>query len=170
MTAAFVPTLQEELHANGKEGTFQLLSKVASWLLVVTGGLVVLAMALFATRGSSRLRDKWYVAADLAVILFPYLAMISLAAGLQRDPQRPPALLRAGALADLAQPRDDRGPRGGGPPLREHAARRDPLALRRRGSWAASCRWPCPAGVLIREGWRPRFDLGLSPRVREIAA
>jgi putative peptidoglycan lipid II flippase len=25
-----------------------------------------------------------------------------------------------------------------------------------------------PAGVLLREGWRPRFDLGLSPRVREI--
>ncbi|MFA5057080.1 MAG: murein biosynthesis integral membrane protein MurJ, partial [Opitutaceae bacterium] len=27
-----------------------------------------------------------------------------------------------------------------------------------------------PAGVLIREGWQPRFDLTLSPRVREIAA
>src|SRR5690606_20660624 len=25
-----------------------------------------------------------------------------------------------------------------------------------------------PAGVLMREGWRPRFNLGLSPRVREI--
>jgi putative peptidoglycan lipid II flippase len=27
-----------------------------------------------------------------------------------------------------------------------------------------------PAGVLIHGGWRPRFDLGLNPRVREIAA
>jgi putative peptidoglycan lipid II flippase len=27
-----------------------------------------------------------------------------------------------------------------------------------------------PAGVLMREGWRPRFDFGLSPRVREIGA
>jgi putative peptidoglycan lipid II flippase len=26
-----------------------------------------------------------------------------------------------------------------------------------------------PAGVLVAMGWRPRFDLGLSPRVREIA-
>src|SRR5208283_5535303 len=26
-----------------------------------------------------------------------------------------------------------------------------------------------PAAVLFSEGWRPRFDLGLSPRVREIA-
>ena len=47
MTAAFVPTLQEELHANGREGTFALLSKVASWLLVITGRLVVVASVVF---------------------------------------------------------------------------------------------------------------------------
>ena len=82
MTAAFIPTLQEELHLNGKEGTFRLLSKVSSWLLVITGLLVVVAMAAFS---QSRLllpghEDKWYVAADLTVILFPYLALISLSA------------------------------------------------------------------------------------------
>ena len=37
LTAAFVPTLQEELNESGRDGAYALLSKVVSWLLVVTG-------------------------------------------------------------------------------------------------------------------------------------
>ncbi|HXQ81534.1 MAG TPA: murein biosynthesis integral membrane protein MurJ [Opitutaceae bacterium] len=170
MTAAFVPALQEELHANGKEGTFRLLSKVVSWLLVITGALVLLAMAVFS---QSRLflpshEDKWYVAADLTVILFPYLALISLSAAfsatlnvLQRffEPALSPIWLNLSIIAAL-----------GGAGL---YVARSPIG---------AIHWLCagwllggffqmavPATVLIVEGWRPRFDLGLSPRVREIA-
>ncbi len=133
MTAAFVPTLQEELHANGRAGTFGLLSKVASWLLVVTGSLSLVAMAVFShSRIIPGHEDKWYIAADLTVILFPYLALISLAAAFSAALNVLEHFCRARALADLAQPGDDRDPGRRGPPLREFADRRDPLALRRR--------------------------------------
>jgi putative peptidoglycan lipid II flippase len=170
MTAAFVPTLQEELHANGKEGTFGLLSKVASWLLVITGALVILAMALFS---HSRQflpghNDKWYLACDLTVLLFPYLALISLSAAfsatlnvLQRffEPALSPIWLNLSVIAAL-----------GGAGL---CYAKSPIS---------AIHWLCagwllggffqmavPGIVLMVEGWRPRFDLGLSPRVHEIA-
>ena len=169
MTAAFVPTLQEELHANGREGTFRLLSKVASWLLVITTGLVLMAAVIFSQ--SRRLpghEERWYVAADLAVLLFPYLALVSLAAACSAalnvhkhfvEPALSPIWLNLAMIATLA---------GAG----LHFAR-TPLG---------EVHWLCagvlaggllqlavPAGVLVSMGWRPRFDLGLSPRVREIA-
>ncbi|HEY1792341.1 MAG TPA: murein biosynthesis integral membrane protein MurJ [Opitutaceae bacterium] len=170
MTAAFVPTLQEELHANGKEGTFALLSKVASWLLVITGVLVVTAMALFS--GSRSLApghdDRWYLAADLTVLLFPYLAMISLSAAFsatlnvhQRffEPALSPIWLNLCVLVSLG---------GAGA-----AYSRSPIAAIHWlcAGWLAGgfLQMAVPAGVLIHGGWRPRFDLGLSPRVREIA-
>ena len=68
MSAAFVPTLQEELHANGRPGAFALLSQVTSWLFLVTGGLVLLAMlALGNARALAGHEDKWYLAADRCV-------------------------------------------------------------------------------------------------------
>ncbi len=169
MTAAFVPTLQEELHANGKEGTFRLLSKVASWLLVVTGALVGLAALLFSqSRLLSGHDEKWYLAADLAVLLFPYLSLISLAAACSAalnvhqhfvEPALSPIWLNLAMIGTLA---------GAG----LHFAH-TPLG---------EVHWLCagvllggflqmavPAAVLINMGWRPTFDLGLSPRVREIA-
>ncbi len=169
MTAAFVPTLQEELQANGREGTFRLLSKVTSWLLVVTGALVLAAAALFSQ--SRRLpghEEKWYMAADLTVLLFPYLGLISLAAACSAalnvhrhfvEPALSPVWLNLCMIAALA---------GAG----LHFAR-TPLG---------EVHWLCagvlaggvlqlavPAGVLVSMGWRPALDLGLSPRVREIA-
>ena len=170
MTAAFIPTLQEELHAHGKAGAFGLLSKVASWLLVIT-----VAMALLAYLAFSHLHavlpghdDKWYLAADLTALLFPYLALISLAAAFsatlnvfQRffEPALSPIWLNLAILATLVRA--------------SLLVGTDPLG---------AIHWLCagwlmggflqmavPAGVLVREGWRPRFDLGLSPRVREIA-
>ena len=169
MTAAFVPTLQEELHANGRPGTFALLSKVASWLVVVTGAVVLLAMAVFSqSRRIPGHEEKWYVAADLTVALFPYLALISLAAAfsatlnvLQRfvEPALSPIWLNLAMIATLAL-------------AASHFA----------GTPIAAIHWLCagvlaggflqmavPGAVLIGMGWRPRLDLGLSPRVREIA-
>lgn len=170
MTAAFVPTLQDELHANGRQGAFALLSKVTSWLMVATGGLVVLAMlALGNSRALGGHEDKWYLAADLGVWLFPYMVFVCVAAGFNAtlnvldrftEPALSPIWLNIAMILSLA---------GAG----LHYAR-TPLE---------EIHWLCtgvliggflqaavPAGVLIQAGWRPRFDLGLSPRVREIAA
>jgi putative peptidoglycan lipid II flippase len=169
LTAAFLPTLQEELHKHGRPGAFALLNKVVSWLAAVTGGLVVVAMVLF---GHSRLvggqEDKWYLAADLTVILFPYLLFVCVAAAFNAtlnvfehftEPALSPIWLNLSMILTL-----------GGAGL--HWAR-TPLG---------EIHWLCvgvliggflqmavPAAVLINEGWRPRFDFVLSPRVNEIA-
>jgi len=169
MTAAFVPTLQEELHANGRQGTFQLLSKVASWLLVATGLLVLLAAAVFShSRLIAGHEEKWYVAADLAVVLFPYLSLISLAAACSAalnvhqhfvEPALSPIWLNLAMIATLA----GAGLHFAHTPLGEvHWLCAGVLA-------GGFMQMAVPAAVLISMGWRPRFDLGLSPRVREIA-
>ena len=180
LTAAYLPTLQEELHVRGEPGAFALLNKVVSWLLLITGGLVVLAMALsgrivalallelkavgWATAGA----DKWLLVADLTVILFPYLAFVCVAAAFNAtlnvfnrftESALSPIWLNLSMILTL-----------GGAGL--HWAR-TPLG---------EIHWLCagvllggflqmavPGAVLIRAGWRPRFDLALSPRVREIA-
>jgi putative peptidoglycan lipid II flippase len=170
MTAAFIPTLQEELHVNGKEGTFRLLSKVSSWLLVITSALVLVAMAVFSQ--SRRLLpghdEKWYLFADLTVILFPYLALISLSAAFsaalnvhQRffEPALSPIWLNLTIIASL-----------GGAGL--YFSKSPIIAIHWLcAGWLAGgfLQMAVPGAVLIHDGWRPTFDLGLSPRVREIA-
>ena len=168
LTAAFVPTLQDELHQRGKNGAFGLLNQVVSWLLVITGVMVAVAMAAFS---QSRLllghEPRWYLAADLTVILFPYLVMICVAAAFnatlqvfQRftEPALSPIWLNLAMIVSLG---------GAGWNLAQTELGR--------------MHWLCagvlvggffqmavPAGVLMRDGWTPRLDFGLSPRVREI--
>lgn len=170
LTAAFLPTLQEELHGTGRPGAFALLNKVVSWLILVTGTVVVLAMLLFSqSRRLTGYDEKWYLVADLTVILFPYLAFVCIAAALNAtlnvferftEPALSPIWLNLAWILAL-----------GGAGL--HFAH-TPLG---------EIHWLCagvlvggflqmavPAGVLMRDGWRPRLDFTLSPRVREIAA
>jgi putative peptidoglycan lipid II flippase len=170
LTAAFVPVLQEELHQNGKAGAFGLLSKVASWLVVASGGVALLAMALFSqSRLIPGLPDRWYLGADLTVILFPYLAMVSLAAafcaalnvlGHFTEPAFNPIWLNLAIIASLGA-----------------------AGLHFAHTPLAQIHWLCagwllggflqmavPGTVLIAHGWRPSFDLGLTHRVREIAS
>lgn len=169
LAAAFVPTMQHELKDRGRAGAFALLSQVASWLLVVTGGLVALAMLLFSqSRRLAGHEAKWYLVADLTAVLFPYLALVCLAAALGAalnvlgkfwESAVSPVWLNVCMIGSLA---------GAG-------------LLWRAGDSAVAA-WLCggvllgglfqlmvPAVALIREGWQPRFDLGRSDRVREIA-
>jgi putative peptidoglycan lipid II flippase len=170
LTAAFVPTLQEELHENGRPGAYVLLNKVVSWLLVVTGGLVALVMQVFSrSRLIPGLDSKWYLVADLTVLLFPYLALVCIAAAFNAtlnvferftEPALSPIWLNLSMILSL-------GVAG------LHWAK---TPLGEVHWWCAGVlvggflQMAVPAGVLIHDGWRPRFDLGLSPRVREIAA
>jgi putative peptidoglycan lipid II flippase len=169
MTAAFVPTLQDELHANGRPGAFALLSKVTSWLFVVTGGLVLLAMlALGNARALGGHVDKWYIAADLGVWLFPYMVLVCVAAGFNAtlnvmerftEPALSPIWLNIAMIVSL----------GGAGLHFAHTALEEIHWLCAGVLVGGAFQAAVPAAVLIHAGWRPRFDLGLSPRVKEIA-
>lgn len=169
LTAAFVPTLQEELCENGRPGAFALLNKVISWLLLVTASLVALAMLVFSrSRLIPGLDPKWYFVADLTVLLFPYLALVCIAAAFNAalnvferftEPALSPIWLNLSMILSLGAA----GIYSAKNPLGEvHWWCAGVLA-------GGFLQMAVPAGVLIHDGWRPRFDLGLSPRVREIA-
>lgn len=169
LTAAFVPTLQEELHRSGRERTFGLLSQVASWLLLASGAIAGAAMLVFShSRAIHGLQPRWYLTGDLTVILFPYLVLIALAAAfnatlnvLERftEPALSPVWLNLAMIAAL-----------GGAGL--HFAK-TPLA---EVHWlcagvlvGGSLQMLVPAAFLVREGWRPRLDLRMTSGVRQIA-
>lgn len=180
LTAAFVPTLNEELKANGRQGALGLVNQVASWLFVVSGGIVALAMALLwavprwggmamAAGIEPEAWRRWVEAADLGVILFPYLVCVSLAAAFSAALQTLNRFLEP-ALS----------------PIWLNLAMISLLAGGAYGGWASSpggtVLWLCggallggflqmvvPAWALRREGWRPRFDLSVSAPLRQIA-
>ena len=170
LTAAFLPTLQEELHGSGRLGAYALLNKVVSWLVVITGSLVLLAMLVFSqSRRLTGQDEKWYLVADLTVILFPYLAFVCIAAALNAtlnvferftEPALSPIWLNLSMIITL-----------GGAGLHYASTPMGEMHWLCAGVLVGGfLQMAVPAGVLVREGWRPRFDLVLSPRVREIAA
>jgi putative peptidoglycan lipid II flippase len=169
LNAAFVPTLQGELHIKGRPGAFSLLSNVVSWLFVVTGGLTILAcLVLSHSRLIAGHEGKWYIAADLSVLLFPYLGLIALAAAFNAalnvmerftEPALSPIWLNIAMIASL----------GGAGLHYAHTAMGEIHWLCAGVLAGGFLQMAVPAAVLVCEGWRPRFDLGLSPRVREIA-
>ncbi len=179
LTAALVPTLHEEMARARREGAFALVSQVASWLLVVT--VTVVAIAMFALSQTWRLAhaavgwgvsaetaQRWVQGAELAVVLFPYMIFVCLAAAFSAtlqtlnrflEPALSPIWLNLSMILLLV----------GGAYL----------------GWAdgreGAMRWLCagvliggffqmavPAATLMREGWRPRFDLGAGDALRDI--
>lgn len=168
LTAAMMPTLNEELDEGGRPAAYALLNQIVSWLFAVTTGLVLVGVALMGlVHLSSGLDERWYLGAHLGQILFPYMIVICLAAAFSATlnllerffvPAVTPVALNLAMIAAL----------GGG------------------GYWLAdtpldSMYWLC-AGTLVggglqlllptvamwREGWRPRIDFTVTPRLREI--
>jgi putative peptidoglycan lipid II flippase len=169
LTAALVPTLQEALQRDGLPGAFRLLSQVASWLVVVTGGIVGTAMVVASqARLWPGLEERWYASAELTVILFPYLVFVCLAAVFSAmlnvlhrftEPALSPIWLNLSMIAALGL-----------------AGLHWAETAEGRMMWLCSgvllggfLQMAVPAGVLMRLGWRPRFDLTRSAGVREIA-
>ena len=181
LTAALVPTLQEELKSRERQGAFELVNQVASWLLVVTGGIVALAMLALAQAGKLvSIAGSWgmevattqrlVASADYAILLFPYLVFVCLAAVLSAALQ---------TLHRFVEPALS--------PIWLNLAMIGALSGAVYCGWAESpdgrMHWLCvgalgggflqmavPAAALMREGWRPRFDLGRSGPLRQIVA
>lgn len=175
LTAAFVPTLTRELET-GRAGAFALVSKVGSWLAVVTSVLVGIAMLLLANAPailrlfgdavSPAAAARLLVGADLAIVLFPYMIFVCLAAafsaacqvlGRFTEPALSPIWLNVSILTALAL--------GGwwawGAPQRMQLLCGGVLV-------GGFLQMAVPAAVLWREGWRPALDLRPDDRLREI--
>lgn len=177
LTAAFVPTLTHELEKNDRAGAFRLLSKVASWLAVITTAIVLLAMLAFwnaetlvrwaTTWGlDAETARRLLLGADLAIVLFPYMVFVCLAAAFSAACQ---------VLGRFTEPALS--------PVWLNLTILTSLALGAWWAWGDTQRMnllcvgvllggflqmAVPAGVLWREGWRPAFDLRADERVREI--
>jgi putative peptidoglycan lipid II flippase len=179
LTAALVPTLNDELKARERPGAFALVNTVASWLFVVSGSVVLISMGVLLIAGRLTAGGeawgldpatvrRWGEAIDLAVILFPYLVCVCLAAVFSAALQTLQRFLEP-ALS----------------PIWLNLAMLGLLGGAAYGGWAGTPRekmlWLCggallggflqmavPAGALMREGWRPRFDLGVSDPLRQI--
>ncbi|MFA6960043.1 MAG: murein biosynthesis integral membrane protein MurJ [Opitutaceae bacterium] len=179
LTAALVPTLHEEMQKKQREGAFELVSQVASWLLVVTSTVVVVTMIGLSQVGSLaevaagwgvsvETTQRWLQGADLAVVLFPYMIFVCLAAAFSAALQTLNRFLEP-ALS----------------PIWLNMAMISLLWGATHFGWAhdldGAMRWLCtgvliggflqmavPAIALVKEGWRPRFDLGAGEALRGI--
>lgn len=81
LSSALVPVLSEELEQNGRSEAFQLLNRVVTRVALVLLGVVVVGSALLAlVPFIPNLPDRWYLAADLAIVLLPYVIFVCVAA------------------------------------------------------------------------------------------
>lgn len=168
LTAALVPTLTEELEEGGKERAFALLSKVFSWLFVVTTLLVILCIGFFLViPWVPGLPERWYVSSGLAIYLFPYLIFVCLAAVLAAAlnvlgrfaiPALSAVWLNLAMIVFL-----------GGFGLLWAETPEGRVVFLCLGVLAGGfLQLAAPFVALLREGWRPAADLQSSPRLKEV--
>lgn len=179
LTAALVPTLAGQLKAGSHTNAFQLVNQVASWLFVITSGVVLTGMAMlwqiefFAAAAKdwgveAATAQRWVDAAVFGIVLFPYLLFVCLAAAFSAALQTLHRFLEP-ALS----------------PVWLNVAMLSLLGGAVYGGWTDSSEilmlWLCggalvggflqmavPAAALMREGWRPQFDFERSEAVRRI--
>lgn len=179
LTAALVPTLTEELRGGNRERAFALVNTVASWLFVVTGTIVAGSMAAIAlaTRavpdgagwdGDADRARRWLEAGDFAIILFPYLLFVCLAAAFSAalqtlgrflEPALSPIWLNVSMIVLL-----------GGAAYNGWAGTDETRMLWLCGGalLGGFLQMTVPAAALARQGWRPRFDLSVNDPLRQI--
>jgi putative peptidoglycan lipid II flippase len=178
LTAAFVPTLNDELHKRQREGAFKLVNEVSTWLLLVSSGVVAIAMLTLSQpawlealgRAGGAEADtigRWLQGAELAVVLFPYLIFVCMAAAFSAalqtlgrflEPALSPVWLNVAMIGLL----------GGAVWLRPELKEAQMNALCAGVLIGGFLQMAVPAWALMREGWRPRFSPHLSEPVRGI--
>ncbi|MDQ8184553.1 murein biosynthesis integral membrane protein MurJ [Pelagicoccus sp. SDUM812002] len=168
LTAALMPNLSEELEARGRAAVHDLVNKTLSWLIVVCFVITVLVIGCLEFLQTVGVSEKWMLAASLGQILFPYVLLICVAAILS-------------AALNLFS-------RFGIPALTAVWLNTSMVVSLGIAGWylggdiETKTYWLCggtmlggalqmvvPGLALLKEGWKPCFDLGVSPRVREVA-
>jgi putative peptidoglycan lipid II flippase len=168
LTAALVPTLTEEMDESGRAGAFALLSKVFSWLFLITTALVVVGIGAFlAIPLIPGLPERWYLSSGLAVFLFPYLIFVCLAALLGAAlnvlsrfaiPALSAVWLNLAIIVLL----------GGFGLFFAETDEGRMIFLCAGVLTGGFLQLAIPLAALMREGWRPAPDLKRSPRLKEI--
>ncbi|MCZ6675049.1 MAG: murein biosynthesis integral membrane protein MurJ [Verrucomicrobia bacterium] len=81
LTAALLPLLTEEKERYGKERLFLLYNKILSRVMTLLFALVAVCSLLMIAIGKMpSLQERWDLALVLGVLLFPYMALVCLAA------------------------------------------------------------------------------------------
>ena len=81
LTSSSIPVLSGTLEKEGRTGAFSLLNSILVRLGLFLLGIQLLALPLFLTvRLIPGLPERWYLASDLSLILFPYMFFICLGA------------------------------------------------------------------------------------------
>jgi putative peptidoglycan lipid II flippase len=178
LTAAFVPTLNDELEKRKRDGAFSLVNEVSTWLLLAS--VIVVATAMLALSQPIWLEtlgrvghaeadtvERWKQGAKLAVVLFPYLIFVCMAAAFSAalqtlgrflEPALSPVWLNLAMIGLL----------GGAAWLRPEMKETQMAALCAGVLIGGFLQMIVPARALMREGWRPQFTARLSEPVRAI--
>lgn len=168
LTAALMPNLSEELEQRGREAVHELVNKTLSWLVVICLAVTLIAIGGLDIVQRLHVSEKWGIAAGLGQIVFPYVLLICVAAILS-------------AALNLFS-------RFGIPALTAVWLNCSIVVALGIAGWhlgadlETKTYWLCggamvggvlqmlaPAFALMKEGWRPRLDLAVSPRVKEVA-
>ncbi len=168
LTAALMPNLSEELEERGRDAVHELVNKTLSWLVVICLGITILVIGGLEIVQRFSVSEKWGLAANLGQIVFPYVLLICVAAILSAalnlfSKFGIPALTAVWLNTSIVLSLGIAGWYLGGD-------------LETKTYWlcggamvGGALQMVVPAFALAKEGWRPRFDLGVSPRVKEVA-
>lgn len=81
LSSALIPIFSEQLEHRGREGAFRFFNQVLSWAIIALVGMVgVGVLCLASIRLFSGLEERWYWASDLGIIMMPYMLFVCMAA------------------------------------------------------------------------------------------
>lgn len=168
LTSAFVPIFSKIDERDGREAAFCFLNQAMSWLALVLILLSAIGVGLLMLVPDLQgLEERWYVGAELAVVLFPYLLLVCLCAfisaalnviGHFAAAALSQVWLNLSMIVSLV--------------LFAHFFAQTPLEqvhfLCAGVLVGGLLQVVIPAVQLVRVGWRPKFDFAFSEELRDL--